>query len=96
MSGIFFTTVYIAEREEILNLFKSSQTSLIVADMDGKNVFKFTPPEKFALAIGNEGNGISLQTKENASYTVKIPMAHGVDSLNVSCAGTLAFWELCR
>ncbi len=94
MSGIFFVTVYIAEREEILNVFKTSQTPLIVADMDGKNVFNFTPPKKYALAIGNEGNGISLQTKENAAYTVKIPMAKTQESLNAAVSAGICMYVL--
>lgn len=94
MSGIFFTTVYIAEREEILNVFKSSQTPLIVADMDGENVFNFQAPQKFALAIGNEGNGISAQTKENAAYTVKIPMAKTQESLNAAVSAGICMYVL--
>ena len=52
--------------------------------------------KKIALVLGTEGAGLAPRTVSGCDYTVKIPMAHGVDSLNVSCAGTLAFWELCR
>ena len=52
--------------------------------------------KKIALVLGTEGAGLAPCTVSGCDYTVKIPMAHGVDSLNVSCAGTLAFWELCR
>ena len=96
MSGIFFTTVYIASREEILNVFKSSQTPLIVADMDGENVFNFQAPNKFALAIGNEGNGISVQTKANAAHTVKIPMAKTQESLNAAVSAGICMYVLCK
>ena len=52
--------------------------------------------EKLALVLGTEGSGLAPKTIFNCDYTVKIPMSHGVDSLNVACAGTLAFWELGR
>ncbi len=52
--------------------------------------------EKLALVLGTEGQGLAPKTIEGCDYTVKIPMSHGVDSLNVACAGTLAFWELGR
>ncbi len=50
--------------------------------------------EKLAIILGTEGDGLSKTTIANTDYTVKIPMKHGVDSLNVAAAGALAFWEL--
>ncbi len=50
--------------------------------------------ERIALILGTEGTGLSGTTIENCDYTVKIPMSHGVDSLNVACAGAIAFWEI--
>lgn len=50
--------------------------------------------EKLALIMGTEGDGLSHQTIENADYVVRIPMSHGVDSLNVAAASAVAFWEL--
>lgn len=50
--------------------------------------------EKLAIFMGNEGDGLLPETIEKGDYTVMIPMAYGVDSLNVAAAGTLAFWEL--
>ena len=49
--------------------------------------------EKLAIILGTEGDGLSKTTIANTDYTVKIPMKHGVDSLNVAAAGALAFWE---
>ena len=49
--------------------------------------------QKLALILGNEGYGLSRQTIEACDYTVKIPMAHGVDSLNVAAASAVAFWQ---
>ena len=50
--------------------------------------------DKLALFLGAEGDGLSAQTIEACDYTIKIPMHHNVDSLNVANAATVAFWEL--
>ena len=52
--------------------------------------------EKLAIILGTEGTGLTPKTIDMCDYTVKIPMAHGVDSLNVGAAGAIAFWELGR
>ena len=50
--------------------------------------------EKLAVVLGTEGDGLAASTITGCDYTVKIPMAHGVDSLNVAAASAVAFWEL--
>lgn len=50
--------------------------------------------EKLAVILGAEGDGLMQETMELCDYTVKIPMAHGVDSLNVAAASAVAFWQL--
>jgi tRNA G18 (ribose-2'-O)-methylase SpoU len=50
--------------------------------------------EKLAVVLGTEGDGLADQTIADCDYTVRIPMAHGVDSLNVAAAGAVAFWQL--
>lgn len=50
--------------------------------------------ERLAIILGTEGTGLRRQTVEACDYTVRIPMMHGVDSLNVGAAGAIAFWEL--
>lgn len=49
---------------------------------------------KLAVIMGTEGDGLPKQTIASADYVVRIPMAHGVDSLNVAAASAVAFWEL--
>ncbi len=51
--------------------------------------------QRLALLLGAEGDGLAPQTIDACDYTVRIPMSHGVDSLNVSAASAVAFWELC-
>ena len=50
--------------------------------------------EKLAIILGSEGDGLTDTTIADCDYTVKIPMYHGVDSLNVAAASAVAFWEL--
>ena len=50
--------------------------------------------EKLAIVLGAEGDGLADSTIAACDYTVKIPMYHGVDSLNVAAASAVAFWEL--
>ncbi len=49
---------------------------------------------KLALLLGSEGDGLTDHTIASCDYTVKIPMYHGVDSLNVAAASAVAFWQL--
>lgn len=52
--------------------------------------------ERLAIVLGTEGDGLHEQTIAFCDYTVKIPMSHGVDSLNVAAASAVAFWELAK
>jgi tRNA G18 (ribose-2'-O)-methylase SpoU len=50
--------------------------------------------ERLAIIMGTEGDGLPHETIAEADYTVRIPMAHGVDSLNVAAAAAVSFWQL--
>lgn len=52
--------------------------------------------QKLAIVLGTEGDGLAAETIADCDYTVRIPMSHGVDSLNVAAASAVAFWELGR
>ena len=52
--------------------------------------------EKLAIILGTEGDGLAKSTIASCDYTAKIPMSHGVDSLNVAAADAVAFWQLTR
>ena len=49
-----------------------------------------------AIVLGTEGDGLKSETIASCDYTAKIPMSHGVDSLNVAAAGAVAFFALCK
>ena len=94
MSGIFFTKLYFGTREEIIEILKG--VPIYVADMSGENIFCIQPPEKFALAIGNEGNGISEEVFKSASKTIRIPMRETQESLNASVAAGISMYLLSK
>lgn len=52
--------------------------------------------EKLAIVLGTEGDGLPSEVIDGCDITVKIPMHHSVDSLNVAAASAVAFWQLCR
>ena len=55
---------------------------------------RLSAEHKLAIILGTEGDGLADSTISNCDYTVRIPMSHGVDSLNVAAASAVAFWQL--
>ena len=83
-----------------LNLLKSCgfKTASMALKDDSVDIDDETllSEEKIAVIMGTEGDGLSAETIAGSDYTVCIPMAHGVDSLNVAAASAIAFWQLSR
>ena len=94
MSGVFFTKIYRGDRSEILSVF--GDIPVLVADMGGANVFNFVAPPSFALAIGNEANGVSEEVVARATHTVKIPMRDTQESLNAAISAGIIMYVLQR
>lgn len=94
MSGVFFAKLMQGSREELLGAIKN--VPLIAADMNGENVFEFTPPERFCIAIGNEGNGLSEEVRSMADHTVKIPMDARTESLNASVSAGIMMYTMAQ
>lgn len=94
MSGIYRVNVIKVSEGEALSLLQKNGVPLICADMDGENLFDYTPSESFCLCVGNEGNGISDSLLKSASKTIAIPMNSGVESLNVSVATGVTLYTL--
>ena len=92
MSGIFFVRVYSGSQEEVLNALAG--VPIICADMDGEDIFKFEPPQKFCLCVGNEGGGISEEIIKKSKFKVKIPMAETCESLNAAVSAGIAMYQL--
>jgi len=62
-----------------------------ITDFDAPQLMQ---EEKLAIVLGTEREGLAPDTIARCDYTVRIPMAHGVDSLNVAAASAVAFWQL--
>ena len=73
--------------------FKTAAMALC-DDSVGIDDEKLMAEEKLAIILGTEGDGLATATIADCDYTVKIPMSHGVDSLNVAAASAVAFWHL--
>ena len=74
-----------------------SGTALALAD-DALSIAdtRLKATDKLALVLGTEGDGLAASTIAACDWTVRIPMHHGVDSLNVAAASAVAFWETRR
>ena len=80
LRGLGFSTAAMALREDSVSI----------------NDPKLLAEKKLAIVLGTEGDGLAPDTIADCDYTVRIPMSHGVDSLNVAGASAVAFWQLGR
>ena len=80
--------------EILRNLGFKTAAMALCDDSVGIDAPELLEEEKLAVILGTEGDGLAAQTIADCDYTVKIPMSHGVDSLNVAAASAVAFWEL--
>lgn len=82
--------------EELRRLGFTVAALALSADAVPLDVFAADPPDRLALVLGTEGDGLSSRTLAEVDLTVRIPMAGGVDSLNVAAAGAVSAWALRR
>ena len=91
MSGVYSARIHVGSREELLKLIN---LPLVVADMNGENVFNAKLPNDFCLVIGSEAHGVSERLKNLAEYTVQIPMERGIESLNAAVSAGIIMYAL--
>ena len=92
MSGVFFARIMQGTQEEIL--FSIAGLPVIAADMGGEDVFSYAAPEKFCLAVGSEGSGLSALVRGRADVTVCIPMDARTESLNAAVSAGILMYAL--
>ena len=92
MSGVFFARIMQGTQEEILSAIAG--LPVIAADMGGEDVFSYAAPEKFCLAVGSEGNGLSELVRSRADVTVRIPMDARTESLNAAVSAGILMYAL--
>ena len=87
---------YVGERwqQELKDLGYQTAAMALTDDSISIDDPRLRSAEKLAVVLGTEGDGLKDATIAACDYTVKIPMYHGVDSLNVAAASAVAFWEL--
>jgi len=88
-TGLLFATAVILIYATIMNFHRVGGFISAVYSVISPLLFGIV----LALILGTEGTGLTDETIRCADYTVKIPMFHRVDSLNVAAAGAVAFWE---
>jgi tRNA G18 (ribose-2'-O)-methylase SpoU len=80
---------------EFIDYTKSNNLYLICGNLNGEDVFTFTPKSKpYGVVIGNEGNGLSSTMQNMCTDTVTIPMQNQVESLNASVSGSILMYVL--
>ena len=92
MSGVFFARIMQGTPEEILSAIAG--LPVIAADMGGEDVFSYAAPEKFCLAVGSEGSGLSALVRGRADVTVCIPMDARTESLNAAVSAGILMYAL--
>jgi TrmH family RNA methyltransferase len=94
MGYVFDINLISLNYTELVDFLSKNKYNLVCADMSGVDLVKFKTPEKIALVIGNEGNGVSNELINIASHIVKIPMNNGVESLNASVSASIIMYKL--
>lgn len=93
---IFKNNVFSLSKEEFISLAKEWGLNLLVADMNGENIFEYKTNDVVGVVLGNEGNGVSKQLRDVCKKTIKIPMQQGVESLNVAVSGAVIMYQLAK
>ena len=97
MGSVFLVPwTWLEDYQQLRNLgFKTAAMALTDKSISlSDSILKDQP--RLAIIMGTEGDGLPQQTIEDADFTVRIPMYHQVDSLNVAAAAAVAFWELTK
>lgn len=94
--AIFKINVVKKELNQIYRILKMNDFQIIVTSLTNNSVFlkDLKPKEKFAIVLGNEGNGVTEVSLKNATDVVKIRMSDKIDSLNVAVAGSIVMYNL--
>jgi TrmH family RNA methyltransferase len=94
MGAHFHHIAFHATTEQLFAFLDSESITLWAADSAGTPVAEVEAPDRLALAVGNEGGGLSSSVRERASATVSLPIASTVESLNVAVATGILLYQL--
>lgn len=96
MGAQFAHPAFHAEVKDLIAFLEREKIVLWATAASGKTLDKTTVPSRLAVAVGNEGAGLSSDLREKAAQTVSLPIAANVESLNVAVATGIILYELCR
>lgn len=92
---IFYTNIITQELKEFINEIKTKNYTIFGTNVrNGKNIKEITLPEKFALVLGNEGQGVSKEIESLCDDNIYIKMSSKCESLNVSVATSILLYEV--
>lgn len=94
MGSIFRMPVLRGSRAEIIRYCKQEQLAILVADMQGENLYQFAPPTAWALVIGSESHGVHNDFREAATSAIHIPSKGKAESLNATIAAGIILSHL--
>lgn len=94
MGASFHYVAFHAAADDLLSFLDREGAELWGADVAGEPVGTTNPPKRLALAVGNEGAGLSSSLRERATRLVSLPITGNVESLNVSVAAGILLYEL--
>ena len=93
---IFNCNVISITSSEFVSYAKEWDLTLLVADMDGENIFTFQTDKQVGLIVGNEGQGVSSTLTSMCAHKVMIPMEKGVESLNAGVSGAIIMYQIAK
>lgn len=92
---IFYTNIITLELKEFINEIKTKNYTIFGTNVrNGKNIKEITLPEKFALVLGNEGQGVSKEIESLCDDNIYVKMSSKCESLNVSVATSILLYEV--
>ncbi len=95
--GTLFTSkVYSMTKKQFIDFAMKENLQLLVADMNGENIFEYSSNSTIGVVLGNEGQGVSKELREICTKTIKIPMKEGVESLNVAVSGAIIMYQMAK
>ena len=92
MGGIFRVRLHIGGDDALRTALAG--VPRVCADMGGENVFRFTPPARFCLVVGNEANGVTEEVRAACAHTVRVPMRPVCESLNAGVSAGILMYLL--
>ena len=96
VGAVFNENVYSMTKAQFINFVKEHSLQLVKCDMNGENIFAFTPKGVVGVVIGNEGQGVSEEISSLCKFSVSIPMKAGIESLNAGVSGSIIMYQISK